>query len=116
MLAVVPDGPARDWVEGTGGQPGLTVDERLRHMDAFEDYRQVLTLATPPMEQVASGQAGRDLCELANDSLAALCRQHPDRFAGFAAGLPMDDPDAALRELDRAVGQLGALGVQIFTN
>jgi aminocarboxymuconate-semialdehyde decarboxylase len=28
----------------------------------------------------------------------------------------MDDPDAAVRELDRAVTSLGALGAQIFTN
>jgi aminocarboxymuconate-semialdehyde decarboxylase len=85
-------------------------------MDGLEGYRQVLTLATPPLEQVASGAALRDLAAMANDALAELCQRYPDRFVGFAAGLPMDDPDAAVRELDRAVTSLGALGAQIFTN
>src|SRR5690242_123074 len=85
-------------------------------MDKLEGYQQVLTLATPPLEQVASGTTLRDLARLANDETAELCRRYPDRFLGFAAGLPMDDPDAAIEELERAVNDLGALGVQIFTN
>jgi len=42
--------------------------------------------------------------------------QHPDRFPGFVASLPMNNPDAAAREIDRAIGDLGARGIQIFTN
>jgi aminocarboxymuconate-semialdehyde decarboxylase len=53
---------------------------------------------------------------MANDHLAELVRKHPDRFVGFAAALCLDNVDTALVELDRAIGQLGALGVQIFTN
>src|SRR5439155_338163 len=58
----------------------------------------------------------RDLARLANDSMAELCRRHPDRFLGFAAALPMNDPDASVEETARAVRDLGALGVQIYTN
>ena len=116
MLAVVPNGPAKHWVERTQEMRGLDTEERLRAMDAYDEYRQVLTLAAPPLEQVAQGQAGQDLCALANDTLAGVCHRYPDRFAGFAAALPMDDADAAVRELDRAITQLGALGIQIFTN
>jgi gamma-resorcylate decarboxylase len=36
-------------------------------------------------------------------------RRHPKRFSGFAA-LPMQDPDAAARELERCVKQLGFQG------
>ena len=39
-----------------------------------------------------------------------------DRFPAFVAALPMNDVEAALRELERAAGELGARGVQLFTN
>lgn len=109
--------PGANWLNGSRRQRGLyDLDMRFRVMDRFQDYRQMLTLATPPLEQVASGSAARDLAKLANDSMAELCVQHPDRFVGFAAGLPMDDTEMAMVELDRAIGTLGARGVQIFTN
>jgi uncharacterized protein len=92
------------------------LDARFRAMDEMEDYVQVLTMCIPPVEEVAQGQAGADLARLSNDSMAELVAKHPDRFKGFAASLLMSDPDAALVEIDRAVGQLGALGIQIFTN
>jgi uncharacterized protein len=117
MVGAAETRAAQTWLNGSRRQVGLyDLDVRFSVMDRFQDYRQVLTLATPPIEQVATGAAGRDLAQLANDSLAELCAKYPDRFIGFAAGLPMDDPDAAVVELDRAVGSLGALGAQIFTN
>jgi uncharacterized protein len=117
MVGAAETRPARTWLNGSRRHVGLyDLDMRFSVMDRFGDYRQVLTLATPPIEQVATGPSGRALAQLANDSLAALCAKYPDRFIGFAAGLPMDDPDAAVVELDRAVGSLGALGAQIFTN
>jgi len=45
-----------------------------------------------------------------------LCRQHPERFPTFIASLPMNNIDAALQEIDRAVNELGAKGIQVFTN
>lgn len=92
------------------------LDIRFGMMDQFEDYRQVLTMSCPPIETVARGPAGRDLARMINDSMAELVARYPDRFVGFAASLPMDDPEAAQREIERSVGELGALGVQIFTN
>jgi len=98
-------------------RPSLwNVDERFRMMDRFDGYVQVLTLSQPPIELLAEGQPAADLAMLANDEMAELCRRHPDRFLGFAASLYMDDVDAAIREMDRAVRQLGALGVQVFSN
>ena len=117
MVAVAETPAASNWLNGSRRQIGLyDLDLRLRVMDRLGDYRQVLTLATPPLEQVASGASLREMAAMANDALAELCQRYPDRFLGFAAGLPMDDPDAAVRELDRAVSGLGALGAQIFTN
>jgi predicted TIM-barrel fold metal-dependent hydrolase len=116
MIAAV-SGPASYMQKRTAGIPVLyDLDARFRVMDTFADYVQVLTLASPPIEAVGPPARTRDLARLANDEMADLVRRYPDRFVGFAASLPMNDPDAAVREADRAIAELGALGVQIFTN
>ncbi|HLY65851.1 MAG TPA: amidohydrolase family protein [Chloroflexota bacterium] len=92
------------------------LDARFRLMDRYDNYVQVLTLSGPSLEDFAEGQAAGDLAALANDSMAELCQKYPDRFLGFAASVALDDVDGALTEVDRAVKQLGALGIQIFTN
>jgi aminocarboxymuconate-semialdehyde decarboxylase len=92
------------------------LDERFRVMDRFGEYRQVLTVASPPIETLGPPKVTAALAALANDELAELCATYPDRFVGFAASVSLDDPAAALREIDRACGALGALGIQIFSN
>jgi predicted TIM-barrel fold metal-dependent hydrolase len=115
LLEVAPPGLALQ--KRMSGIPALVdVPLRFRMMDRHPGYVQVLTLANPPIEVVGGPEASPDLARLANDEMAALVDRHPDRFPGFVASLPMNNPDAALREIDRAVGQLGATGVQIFTN
>src|SRR5206468_7814997 len=94
----------------------VDLEQRFRIMDRYEGYAQVLTLASPPIEALAGPDATPALARLANDGMAELVAKHPDRFPGFVASLPMNNPDAALAEIDRAVGQLGATGVQIFSN
>ncbi len=115
MLAVAPPGLALQ--KRMAGIPVLIdVDLRLQIMDRYEGYRQVLTLANPPIELVGGRGQSLDLARLANDEMAALVAQHPDRFPGFVASLPMNNPEAALGEIDRALDHLGATGVQVFSN
>jgi predicted TIM-barrel fold metal-dependent hydrolase len=45
-----------------------------------------------------------------------LVAKYPDRFIAFVASMPMNNPDEALKEMHRAVSQLGARGVMFFTN
>ena len=92
------------------------VDARLKLLDAFGDYEQVLSLANPPIELLGSPDETPEFARMANDGLAELVHRHPARFPAFIASLPMNNVDAALREIDRAVGELGARGVQVFTN
>jgi uncharacterized protein len=94
----------------------VDVDARLRLLDEFGDFQQVLSLANPPLELVGAPDVTSDLARLANDALAELCRKHPDRFPAFIAALPMNDMDATLAEVDRAIKELGARGIQVFTN
>jgi uncharacterized protein len=94
----------------------VDVDARLRLLDGFDGMQQVLSLANPPLELIGGPDVAAELARIANDSLAEVCRKHPDRFPTFIAALPMNDVEAALREIDRAIGDLGARGAQIFTN
>jgi uncharacterized protein len=92
------------------------VDERLRVIQPFDDYAQIISLAAPPVESLAEPAEAADLARLGNDEMAELVRSRPDNFVGFVAGVPMNDVDATLAEIDRAVHELGALGIQIYTH
>ena len=97
--------------------PGLSsLDIRFRTLDQFPDVRQLLTIAGPNIESITSPPDTVELARMANDGLAELVSKYPDRFIGAAACLPMNDVDAALREADRAIQQLGFRGVEIFTD
>ena len=94
----------------------VDLDERFRVMDRFEGYEQVLSLPTPPLEVMGSPAQAVDMARAANDGMAELVARHPRRFPAFVASLPYNDPDAAVREARRAVDDLGARGIQIFSN
>jgi aminocarboxymuconate-semialdehyde decarboxylase len=114
MMAVAPD--FQDIGRRMRNIPMLIdLDVRFRVMDGFEDYQQVLSIATPPIE-VFAGDAAGELAQIANDGMAELVQRFPDRFPAFIASLPLNDPDAAARELQRAVDVLGARGVQLFSS
>ncbi len=91
-------------------------DSRFRSMDQIGDYRQVISLPNPPLEAFTSPKQAIDLARVANDGLAELVRKHPDRFAAFVAALPMHEVDSSVAEGRRAMTELGAKGIQLFTN
>jgi len=94
------------------------LDVRFRMLDEFgPDYRQVVSLSAPPIEAInPDRQITIDMARLANDSMADIVRAHPDRFPGFIASLPLNHADESIAELERSVNELGALGVQVFSN
>ena len=92
------------------------LDARRRLLDRFPGYRQVLVLGVFPTDELGDPRQSAELARAVNDELAELVRDDPDRFAGFAAELPLNDVEASLEELDRAVNDLGALGAQVHTN
>lgn len=112
--------PGADYVFYAGGREffALTpdfydVDVRLEQMAGSGVDMQVLSLA-PPMVYWAEPELAGDLCRLFNDEVAAVVRRHPDRFVALAA-VPLQDPAAAVEELERAVRECGARGVMIPT-
>ena len=92
------------------------LDERFREMDEFGDYREIISLPNPPIEDFATGEVGLELARIGNDAMAELCARHPARFPTFVAALSMTDVEGSVEEARRAVKELGAGGVQIFTN
>ena len=92
------------------------IEARLRLLDGFADVQQVLSLANPPIEMMGGPERTPELARIANDGLAELCRKYPERFPTFIASMPMNDVPACLAEIERAIGTLGARGIQIFTN
>jgi aminocarboxymuconate-semialdehyde decarboxylase len=92
------------------------LDERFREMDQFGDYREIISLPNPPIEDFAPGETGLALARIGNDAMAELCAKHPDRFPTFVAALSMTDVEGSVKEARRAVKELKAGGIQIFTN
>jgi predicted TIM-barrel fold metal-dependent hydrolase len=91
------------------------IDVRMKVVERFDDYRQILSLGLPALDMLAGPEEAPDYARLANDGLAELCARHPDRFAGYLAALPMNAPDAAAKEAERAFKN-GANGLQLHTN
>lgn len=92
------------------------IEGRMRMMDQWPGYQQILTASPPPIELLAPADIAPDLARIANDGLAELCRKWPDKFPAFAAAVPCNNLPAAMAEIERAVTQLGARGIQIFTS
>lgn len=84
---------------------------RIADMDARGIDQQVIGITSPGPNMLPADQ-GTALAENANDRLGEACAKYPDRFIGLAACAPQD-PDAAAREVERAVGRYGFKGVII---
>jgi len=95
--------------------PVVDLDIRFRLMNRYPDVLQVLTVANVPLETFASPKDAVALAKIANDEVAELVVKHPDKFFAGVAALPMNDIDAALAEIDRAVTQLRLKGIQLYS-
>jgi uncharacterized protein len=94
------------------------VDLRRKIIGSFPDYKQVISLAAPSLELLSKGDPALavEYAKIGNDGMAELCQKYPDEFCGFIAQTPLTARDAGVGESDRAIRDLGACGVQIFTN
>jgi aminocarboxymuconate-semialdehyde decarboxylase len=88
--------------------------ERAAAMDAAGVDMQVLTMTVPGVHSESPANGAR-LAQVVNDGFARAIQQHPMRYTALAA-LPLQDPAAAVRELERAVTQLGLRGGTLFTH
>ncbi len=84
---------------------------RLSEMDAAGIDVQVLSTAGPGAD-LLPGEEGVTFAREVNDTLARTIAEHPDRYAGFAH-LPMQSPEGAADELERAVKTHGLCGAMV---
>ena len=115
MVEVIPNKAAvRRW---TAIPVLYDLDARLRMMEEFGDYQQILH---PLDAGDRVRRAGRDVARRWRASpMTAWPRSAPsipNEFPGFVASVPMNNVKATLDEMTRAIEKLGARGIQIFTN
>src|SRR5262249_7418769 len=92
------------------------LDARLKMMDEFDEYAEILSLGLPPLDAMGSPEQATEFARIANDGLAELCAKYPDRFAGYVGALPMNAPAAAAGEAERTLTHGTATGLHLPPN
>ncbi len=85
---------------------------RLPEMDRMGITMQVIATGSPGIQGVADAAEAVGLAKTINDAQADILARHKGRFSAFAA-LPLQDPKAAVQELERAVEKLGFCGAMV---
>jgi predicted TIM-barrel fold metal-dependent hydrolase len=88
---------------------------QVARMDRLGIDRTVVSLATPLINYFSESALAVEAAQACNDGFARLVRSDPKRFAAWAF-LPMQDPAAAARELERCVRSHGFVGGHVATN
>lgn len=109
-------GGSKDLGKRVRGIPALSdLDLRRRLVDQFENYTQVLSLGLPPVERLWNADMSPEMARIGNDGLAEIVARHPRQFVGYSCLLPMNAPEAAVKEAERVLKN-GANAIQIATN
>lgn len=90
------------------------IDYRLRVLDEYGVDTQVLTFTTPGVH-VETPPVAVEWASMVNDAFARVAREQRGRFTALAT-LPLNDPLASVRELERAMTGLGLPGAMVFSN
>jgi aminocarboxymuconate-semialdehyde decarboxylase len=90
------------------------IEYRRTVLDEYGVDTQLLSLTTPGTH-VEEPALAVELARLVNDGFASIVRSHGGRFAAMAT-LPLSDPEASAKELERAWRELGFSGAMVFSN
>jgi aminocarboxymuconate-semialdehyde decarboxylase len=92
------------------------IPARVEMLKKWPQVKQILSLAVPSPEMLGGPELSPELARIANEGMLSMCQTWPEQFPGFVASLPMNNPSAALAEMDYAINTMGAVGVQILTS
>jgi aminocarboxymuconate-semialdehyde decarboxylase len=96
--------------------PRLTrIEQRLADMDTMGVDVQVISPSPTQYYYWADADLAREIVRVQNEAIAALCRAHPTRLAGFGT-VALQHPALACEQLDHAMTVLGLKGVEISTS
>ena len=90
------------------------IDYRQHVLDQHGVDMQVLTFTTPGVH-VEDAPVAVEFARMVNDAFATIVRERGKRFTALAT-LPLNDPPQAVRELERAMTELGLPGAMVFSN
>lgn len=98
-----------------GSQDYEGVEPRVRYMDEVGVDMQILSIVPLLWLYGVEGHDSVRAARESNDGLIAIAEDHPRRFRVFAH-LPLDDPDAAVAELERVMAHEMVVGAAVGTN
>ncbi len=117
QVAEQPDGTVRFSFGGTAMTLSADLFDLERQLAALRRQGLARRALQPPPFTILyelPPAAGLAWSRRVNDGIAAAAQEHPEAFVGFAT-VPLQDVDAAVAELDRAIATLGLRGVEILT-
>lgn len=88
---------------------------RLGKLAPYDDLVQVLSATMPPVEEVVNADEAAELAKICNDEIAEMVAKNPKKYIAAIANVPLNNPDIAVKEAERAITQLGFKGIQIHT-
>jgi uncharacterized protein len=88
---------------------------RLSKLAPYDDLVQVLSGTMPPVEELVGAQEAAELALICNNEIAEMVANDPKRYIAAIANVPLNNPEIAVREAERAITQLGFKGIQIHT-
>ena len=91
-------------------------NERIRILDEYEDMVQVLSVTLPPLEEIVNPKEAAELARISNDEMAEWVAKYPKKYITAIANLPLNNMDAATKEAERTIKELGFKGIQIYTS
>lgn len=96
-----------------GPMAAWSLQKHLDDMDAAGVTRSILSITTPGVPE--TGERARSLARGTNEDAAKLAADNRGKI-GFFIAVPMDNPDAALKEIEYGFDVLKAPGVGLFTS
>lgn len=93
----------------------VSVERRIADMDAMGVDIQAISPAPLQYYYCLEPELGRDAARMINERIATIAEENSDRIIGLA-NVPLQSPEFAVAELERAVKKLGLRGVEISTN
>ncbi|KAE8310502.1 hypothetical protein BDV41DRAFT_590386 [Aspergillus transmontanensis] len=97
--------------------PEWSLEGTLRSMRSVGSEKAVLSLSTPGVPVVGTGEKGRTLCRKVNDFLANITHEDPTHIEFFGALPDWRDINGTLAEIDYIFKtQMAAVGVGMYTS